>query len=81
MPIDCSKCKHHNCCRNVIKELDRGDGTCRFFDDVLLICKCYNSRPHICNTDWIYEHVYKERMSRDEFDRLNKEACNYLESL
>ena len=80
MPIDCSQCKHHNCCRHVIKELDRGDGTCRYFNEETLKCEIYLSRPHICDTDWMFENIYKERMSREEFDRLNHEACDLLDT-
>lgn len=57
-------------------ELDRGDGICQFLttDDK---CAIYDDRPLICNTDKVYERYFK-CMSREDYDRLNQEACNYL---
>ena len=79
--IDCSKCKHHSCCKHVIPELARENSTiCRFFDEETGLCTIYDNRPWICNTDYMYEHYYKERMTREEYDRRNSEACKLLNS-
>ena len=77
MPIDCSKCKGL-CCRHVVRDLDRGDGTCKHFDETTFKCKIYEKRPMICNTDAMFERFYSKFMSRDQFDNMNKKACYLL---
>lgn len=77
MPIDCSKCKGL-CCRHVVTDLDRGDGTCKHFDETTFKCKIYENRPLICNTDAMFERFYSKFMSRDQFDNMNKKACYLL---
>lgn len=79
MPINCNNC-NAPCCRHVIKGLDRGDGTCKYFDEESCKCSIYSTRFHICNTDWMYENVYKEIMSRSEYDQLNEDACNAIKA-
>lgn len=78
MPIDCSKCKGL-CCRHVVTDLDRGDGTCKNFDETTFKCKIYEKRPLICNTDAMFERFYSKFMSRDQFDNMNKKACKMLQ--
>lgn len=78
MPIDCSKCKGL-CCRHVVTDLDRGDGTCKHFDETTFRCKIYEKRPLICNTDAMFERFYSKFMSRDQFDDMNKKACGLLQ--
>ena len=67
----CNKCGL--CCKNIGKnllyeKLNRGDGTCIFFD----------KRPLICNTDKAYKQLFSEFMSRDEYDRRNYISCERL---
>ena len=79
MPINCGKCRAP-CCRKIgliNKEMDRGDGVCLYLNDDNK-CEIYEYRPIICNTDKIYEKYLKNRISREEFDKLNQEACEYL---
>ena len=79
--IKCEHCKAP-CCRHVIKELAlEGTTICRFLDQESNKCTIYDNRPWICNTDWMYEHYYSERMTREEYDRLNSEACEQLNSI
>lgn len=79
--IKCDNCKAP-CCRHVIKELAiEGTTICRFLDQETNKCRIYAFRPTICNTDQMYELYYKERMSREEYDRLNSEACEQLNSI
>ena len=76
--IDCSNC-FAPCCRHVIPELAiEGSTICRFLDQNTNRCTIYGKRPWICDTDYMYEHYYSKSMSRDEFDRLNSEACKSL---
>lgn len=76
MPIDCSKC-NGNCCRHVVAILDRGDGTCKYFNEQNHLCNIYENRPLICNTDRMYEMFFKD-VPRERYDELNREMCNYL---
>ena len=75
--IDCSKC-NAPCCRNVVDDLSRGDGVCRFLDEETNRCSIYDRRPLICNTDKMFEAFYSQFMSRDEFDEMNRRACRGL---
>ena len=64
----CNKCGL--CCKNIGKnllyeKLNRGDGTCIFFDNN-------------CNTDKAYKQLFSEFMSRDEYDRRNYISCERL---
>lgn len=78
--IDCSKCKHHNCCKHVIPELAiEGTTICRFFDEKSGLCHIYNHRPPICNTDVMFERYFSKFMTREEYDRKNEDACKQLE--
>lgn len=76
--IKCGNCKAY-CCREaprLMPELDRGDGICQFLTSDNK-CAIYEDRPLICNTDKVYERYFKH-LSREEYDKMNTEACNYL---
>ncbi|AQQ60520.1 flagellin N-methylase [Helicobacter bilis] len=71
------------CCKNIagIKELesyDLGNGVCRFLDSNNM-CSIYDSRPSICRVDIMFEKVYFKHYSKEEFYRLNVEACKTLQ--
>lgn len=73
--IDCSKC-HGYCCRKaglLDPTLNRGDGCCKYLNKDNK-CDIYDHRPLICNTDRMYA-VFFNNMSREEYDKLNDEAC------
>ncbi|SFK67381.1 hypothetical protein SAMN05216390_102360 [Lachnospiraceae bacterium KH1T2] len=78
-------CKHcGSCCRNLDKSdiyahLDRGDGVCRYLmgND----CSIYDTRPLLCRIDDSYDSVFSNIMSREEFYRINENACNMLRGL
>lgn len=77
----CDKCGY--CCKTVstneiYRELDRGDGICKFFDDKNNICSIYDNRPVLCSIDKSYELYFNNVMSKEEFYNLNYEACNKL---
>ena len=62
------------CCRNLklselYRELDRGDGVCRYLDGNL--CSIYQTRPLLCRIDESYDRFFKDSMSREEFYREN----------
>ena len=74
----CDKCGM--CCRNLNRsplyiDLDRGDGTCVYLDEITNLCRIYSRRPEKCNVDLIYEKYFKEVISLEEFYMLNYEAC------
>lgn len=60
------------------KYLDRGDGTCIYFDEESRLCSIYNQRPTICRVDEMYEQYFKGKFSREEYYRLNYESCKEL---
>lgn len=71
------------CCKNVgkslvYKELDDGTGKCRYLDGSL--CSIYENRPLLCRVDESYEAFFKDKMTLEEYYRLNYEACNKLKS-
>ena len=81
--FNCDKCGL--CCMNVgesliYEELNRGDGVCRFFDDVSKLCTIYEKRPVLCNVDEAYDHFFSTIMSKKEYYRMNYEACRRLKS-
>lgn len=79
MAIDCKNCKAY-CCRKIgllNKDLDRGDCVCKYLDENNK-CMIYANRPLICNTDRLYELLYKDLMSKEEWVLLNLQGCEKL---
>ncbi len=79
-PCDCCGA----CCRNVDRsplyaELDRGDGVCKYLNGDL--CSIYDTRPLLCRVDECYEAFFKDKMSREEYYRMNQEACKLLRTI
>ncbi len=75
----CDKCGE--CCRHLdlsplYRALDRGDGVCKFLEGDL--CGIYESRPLLCRVDESFDAFYRGIMSREEYDRLNGEACSKM---
>ena len=82
MAIDCKNCKAY-CCRRIgllRPELDRGDKICKHLDTQTNQCRIYQERPLICNTDRLYEAIYKDIMTKEEWVNLNKQACQRMEN-
>ncbi|TSD56404.1 YkgJ family cysteine cluster protein [Variovorax sp. KBS0712] len=74
----CNRCGA--CCRQVYRaqatqHLDRGDGTCRHYEDSNSACSIYNERPEVCRVDRQYELHYAQQFSWAEFVQLNLDAC------
>ena len=77
----CSQCGV--CCRHLdrselYRELDRGDGVCRYLKGNL--CSIYENRPLLCRIDESYDKYFSEIYTRDEYYRLNEQACEILQS-
>ena len=69
------------CCRNIrlsplYSELDDGTGACRYL--VGNKCSIYSARPLLCRVDESYEAFFSEAMTKEEYYRLNYEACENL---
>ena len=60
-----------------MKQYDRGDGICKYLTADKK-CAVYEDRPEVCNTDKLYEKFFASKMSREEYDKMNAEACNAL---
>ena len=72
----CDKCGE--CCKHLnksllYKELDRGDGSCKYLDGNL--CSIYEKRPLLCRVDECYERFFKETFSLSEYYQMNKSVC------
>jgi Fe-S-cluster containining protein len=72
----CDQCGE--CCRHLghyafNKDLDRGDGVCRYLDGNL--CRIYDDRPFICRVDEMYDVYFKDTMTRDEYDHFTYKSC------
>ncbi len=80
-PFPCTQCG--KCCRYVSKSeltayLDRGDGTCRHFDEDTKLCKIYQNRPLICRVEDMYKTHFAKDYTWEEFIAINLEICNKL---
>lgn len=75
----CDKCGE--CCRHLdhselYRELDRGDGVCKYL--VQNLCSIYDERPLLCRVDESYDAYFKSIMTKDEYYRLNYEGCKRI---
>ena len=82
--FECDKCGL--CCRSLsgvelYREMDRGDGTCRYFDEVTNLCKIYESRPLLCRVDDSYNAYFSSVMTREEYEKLNYDASAELKKI
>ena len=81
MSFSCDRCGL--CCQSVgmseaYRDLDRGDGVCRYYDDKSHLCNIYETRPLRCNISAYYEAFLRDSMPRDVYDHMNTEACRQL---
>ncbi|MDD3662245.1 MAG: YkgJ family cysteine cluster protein [Candidatus Pacebacteria bacterium] len=80
--FNCDQCGE--CCRNLhkselYKELDRGDGVCKYLEENL--CAIYENRPLLCRVDECYDRYFINIMSREQFYKLNNEECLKLKGM
>ncbi|MBR1442153.1 MAG: YkgJ family cysteine cluster protein [Firmicutes bacterium] len=78
----CDKCGI--CCKHIgqvpqLKQFDSGDGKCIHLTEDNL-CDIYSDRPDICNVDKTYELLFKEKMAKEEYIKLNIKICNELKN-
>lgn len=79
--FECTCCGE--CCRNLdkselYKDLDRGDGTCRYLNENM--CSIYEKRPTLCGVDECYEFYFKDEYSLEDYYKLNYKVCNMLKN-
>ena len=79
--FSCDKCGF--CCQSLagvelLKDLDRGDGICRYFDAKTRLCTIYDVRPILCRVDECYELYFSASMTREEYEQINHASCNEL---
>lgn len=77
----CDKCGE--CCRNLdksdlYKDLDRGDGICKYLDGNM--CSIYEERPLLCRVDESYEVLFKDIINRSDYYKFNYESCKKLKA-
>ena len=69
----CGECCRHLNRSEIYKDLDRGDGICRYLEGNL--CSIYDDRPLLCRVDDAYYEYFQNELSLDEYYRLNYQAC------
>lgn len=77
--FNCDKCGQ--CCRHInlseiYKDLDRGDGICKYLHGNL--CSIYENRPLKCRIDECYEKYFADSISKNEFYEMNRSVCEFL---
>lgn len=78
----CDKCGI--CCRlfgvlelpEQYRALDDGTGKCRYLAGNL--CSIYPDRPPLCNSEWVYEHLYKECCTKNSYEEMCQKICEEL---
>lgn len=71
------------CCRHIdrvpqLHDFDPGTGVCIHLKGNL--CEIYDHRPLICSVDKMYETYFCSFYSREEYNKLNMDACQKLKS-
>lgn len=76
--FNCKACG--TCCTKlnqskIYQELDRGDGTCIYFNTKDRLCTIYDERPMICRIDKMYELYFKNKYSKKDYYKMNYDLC------
>ena len=71
----CGLCCQHVSFSEIYKHLDRGDGICRYYEEITHRCSIYENRPVICNIEMFYEKFMQQKMSKEKFFELNYDVC------
>lgn len=80
-PFPCNGCG--KCCEQIRNSpqtayLDRGDGTCRHFDEQTRRCLIYQNRPLVCRVEDYYRTHLSHIYEWEEFVKLNLAICEQL---
>lgn len=79
------KCEQCGCCCRKIGKVSLGknmalsNGICRYLNQKTNLCTIYEKRPIFCNVDVFYEKYYKDKISIENFYKINKEECKKLQ--
>lgn len=80
--FSCTKCGA--CCKKIgliVPELAKDDtGVCKYLDPDTNLCLIYENRPLICNIDKAYDEFFKDKITRDEWYKLNYDSCKKLQN-
>lgn len=76
--FECDKCGL--CCIGLDQNettayLHDGDGICRHLNQETMLCEIYEERPIFCRVEEYYDKYLAEQMSKEEFMKMNYEAC------
>ncbi len=71
--ICCKLLYKANLDKEIINLLDNGEGVCKYLENNL--CKIYDNRPNICNSQWMYENIYREKYALEEFNNFMHNQC------
>ena len=79
--FNCTKCGE--CCRHIdrvpeLSKFDDGNGVCIHLKGNL--CDIYYHRPVICNVDRMYELYFANEYLKDDFYKINENACEIIKS-
>lgn len=79
----CEKCG--SCCRRIVeaplaRHMAKNNGACKYLNETTNLCTIYPDRPIFCRVDEFYEQYYKNKISCEEFYRLNKEVCKKFQA-
>lgn len=69
------------CCRNlnlseIYSDLNDGTGKCKYLCGNK--CSIYHNRPLKCRIDESYDAYFSDKMSREEYYKLNYDVCDIL---
>lgn len=66
---------------HLYSDLDRGDGTCKYFDYKAKLCSIYDNRPDKCNVDKMYQLYFNKIMTKEEYYQLNYNSCKRFKNI
>ena len=79
----CTRCGL--CCQNIstipeLRELDLGNGICKYFNAIDNSCIIYKNRPDICRIDKMFKNKYQQQfLTKNMFYKENARVCNLLQ--
>lgn len=82
-PFPCTACGL--CCKRVGQSeqtewLNRGDGTCRYYDDATQLCTIYETRPLVCRVEDYYQDRLSNAISWQKFVQINLKVCQQFQA-
>ena len=72
--IQCGTCCRNLDKNNIYNDLDKGDGICKYLDELTNLCNIYEARPDKCNVEKGYQY-FAGVMSFAEYLNYNTNAC------